>query len=94
MRREIRTTSGSTYVLDEEALTIARVQGSGAPTARVGEGARRYLAVTGPDLVSPPAVGAPMLIWWGEHAAVPAVAGAEPATVTTPIASIRALEAA
>lgn len=94
MRWEIVTSSGSTYHLDDEARTIARVSGATAPTARTGAGeARRYAAATSPSF-GPPAVGEPLLIWWGEHAATPAVDGAQPATITTPLVALRQMAAA
>lgn len=100
MRWEIRTRSGSVYVMDDEARTIARVTGEGQPTPRVGEGARRYSAVsradqfggpTGGSALLPPVEGRAMLIWWGEHATVPAAHGAEPVTITSVVTSVRAL---
>jgi hypothetical protein len=59
-------TTWSTYRVDDEARTFERLPGMNAPTPRVGSGARRY------DTISAIEVGRPVLVSWGEHAAVPA----------------------
>ena len=82
MLLQFRTASGSEYRVNYATRTIERLTGQGAPTDRVGSGPRKF------ETLSTLQVGRPALICWGEHSATPAVTGAEPATVTSPIVSM------
>lgn len=82
MLLQFRTASGSEYRVDYNAHTIERLTGQGVPTDRVGSGLRKFATL------STLHVGRAALIWWGPHSATPAVGGAEPATVTSPIVSM------
>lgn len=79
----LTTETGSVYRVDYAARTIERMSGSSQPTARVGDGARRFESL----LVLK--VGEPCVINWGVHAMVKATTGSMPATITSRVRSIK-----
>jgi hypothetical protein len=62
---------------------MERLLGVGPATARVGEGARRF------EAISEPQVGAPVIVNWGRYSATPSQTEvADPCTVTSRVVSI------
>jgi hypothetical protein len=81
------TASGSTYEVDVVLKRARRLSGPNAPTSRMPDGVWRTFVGMLPS--EGPEIGKSMLFHWADQGVgVPAIPGAEPATITSHVLEV------